>query len=791
MKKRLFKILPAAAIALTSFVGLTAQGADADVPVESYQLSDGTNCFLVPLQAETIESESEYVDVAALVDFSAAQLSAAVREASQNALYSLVENLPKNARVQIFAVSNETESLTDGYLSVSSPDLKKAIAGLATRDALGAADLEKSFTVAADSFDYNESADRSIVFLGRGMSTGAAFDADVFEQTAEMLVDAKLPVNCYGLGVVINAKVLGALANRTGGYYVAASETAKDAGQKLADAATASVFFPENAAIEMDGASVYPNPVPPIRSDRETYLVGSSEKALDATSISVPVVLSDGREADVEWSLVPQKPSKSNQYLYQLVQAAAKDNGATFAIPGREVLTDYQVAISGQIDKTLELAEQAEKMGNKVVASRLAGLVQEEFEEDAEFVIDETAAPAAAAPADSDAIFAKAEQQIRDENKADLMTASETNAKVLTQQIRTHVNVVTADARKLSATDPDGALQNIKLTINSVKNDPILSPADRAVLLSELAATGEFVKQAAEQKAVNDFAAQQNLATANSQKKARAAALANQTKVVEIMKRFEALVKESKFVLAAEAANEASKISPDNALPTQAFNVAFLQDAYNENQYLRHWRQKKLLDTLMSVERAHIPVSDEPPITYPDPEVWTAMTKVRKDKYGKTNLTGSAEEQRIAKALEVKVDVEGGEDSDLTLADWIEDVKRTLREQGQEINIVFDSINMEETAGPASSLNIAETLSNITLRKALKIVLRPHELDFCILDDALYITTQDEIKNNPEISTSLQLYSVGDLIMQPNQMGSSGGGMMGGMGGYGGGMGMY
>ena len=817
MKKRLFTVLPAAAIALTCLVGLSAvQGAEeSDVLVETYQLNDGTNCFLVPLQASAVESESECVDVAALVDFSAAQLSSEVRRASQDALYSLVENLPKNARVQIFTVSNETESLTDGYLSVGDPNLKKAIANLSKRDALGAADLEKSFAIAADSFDYNESADRSIVFIGRGVSSSSAFTEDVFEETVEKLVDARVPVNCYGVGAIVNTSVLGALANRTGGYLVENGASAKDAGEKLASAATASVFFPEeSASIKLGDATVYPNPLPPFRSDRETFVIGSSSQPLKSAKVSVPVVLADGREADIEWSVAPQAPNKSNQYLYQLVQSAAKDGGATLPIAGRDVLTDYQVSINDSIDKTLELADQAEKLGDKATAARLAGLVQEEFvDEDDEAVFevadadDDKAVPAeegaddlaVADETDADAIFAKAEKKIQDENKADLMGASEANVKVLSQQVKTHVNVVTSEARKLAATDPDGALQNIKLTINSVKNDPILSDADRAVLLSDLAATGEFVKQEQEQKAVRDYANQQNLAVVDAQRKAQAAAVANQVKVTEIMKRFESLVKESKFVLAAEAAKEAAKISPDEALPTQAMNVAFLRDAYEENQYLRRWRQKKLLDTLMSVERAHIPVSDEPPITYPDPEVWNAMSKVRREKYGKTNLTGSAEEQRIASALDLKVDVNGGEDSDLTLADWIEEVKSKLREQGQDINVVFDSVNIDEGPGPASSLNINENLSNITLRKALKIVLRPHELDFCILDDALFITTQDEIKNNPEISTSLQLYSVGDLIMQPNQMGASGGmmgggmmggmgGMMGGMGGFGGGM---
>ena len=99
-------ILPAAAIALASIANVSAvTGAESDVPVETYQLNDGTNCFLVPLQADAVESTSEYVDVAALVDFSAAQLSSDVRKATLETVEALVANLPKNARVQLFAVS--------------------------------------------------------------------------------------------------------------------------------------------------------------------------------------------------------------------------------------------------------------------------------------------------------------------------------------------------------------------------------------------------------------------------------------------------------------------------------------------------------------------------------------------------------------------------------------------------------------------------------------------------------------------------------------------------------------
>ncbi|MBR4753333.1 MAG: hypothetical protein IK077_16415, partial [Thermoguttaceae bacterium] len=803
MRKRLFMILPAAAIALASIANVSAvTGAESDVPVETYQLNDGTNCFLVPLQADAVESTSEYVDVAALVDFSAAQLSPDVRKAAQETVEALVANLPKNARVQLFAVSNETESLTNGYVAVGSKELNDAVAALKNQDALGAADLENSFSVAVDSFDFNESADRSIVFIGRGMSTGAAFDESVFESTVEKLVDARVPVNSFGVGTVVNKSVLGALANRTGGYVVDEGTDAKDAGAELADAVAATVFFPEETSLTIANADVYPNPIPPIRSDRETFLVGSTDEELEAVTITIPAVLNDGREADVEWSVSPQKSDKSNQYLYQLVQEASANSGATLDVAGRGLLTDRQVVLNDAVDGAAELAQQAADFGDTVSADRIANLTNVSYEaqdEPADEPVqvpaavaqeDASEAPAAVADDDSGELFAAARAKINNENQASLVDAAEANVKVQTAQMHSAVNVAVKNAMEDARTNPDGAMQNVKTMLQAVRNNRILSEADRAVMCAELERTGQYIEQESEKQARAELRAQQNLETIAAVRRSQNAYQASQTTVVEIMKRFESLIKEHNFVLASEAADEAAKIAVDDALPVMAANVALMRDAYEENQYLRFERRRKLLKTLMSVEEAHIPVSDEPPITYPDAEIWVNLTKERQEKYKTTNLQGSEEEQLIARALDCKVDVEGGEDMDLTLADWIEGVKQVLKDKYQkEINIVFDTTNIEEAAGPPSSLNINESLTNIPLRKALKIVLRPHELDFCILDDVLYITTQDEIKNNPDISTSLRLYSVGDLIMQPNSGGMMGGGMMGGMGGMmGGGM---
>ena len=74
------------------------------------------------------------------------------------------------------------------------------------------------------------------------------------------------------------------------------------------------------------------------------------------------------------------------------------------------------------------------------------------------------------------------------------------------------------------------------------------------------------------------------------------------------------LVAEEQYTLAADVASTAADLIDDLALPTQAANVARLTNAYAENQYLRKYRRIRYLDVLMSVERSHIPTSDEPPI---------------------------------------------------------------------------------------------------------------------------------------------------------------------------------
>ena len=404
--------------------------------------------------------------------------------------------------------------------------------------------------------------------------------------------------------------------------------------------------------------------------------------------------------------------------------------------------------------------------------------------------------------ADSDDAFAAAEA-VLDENEsgstpgsANLLGASDSNTRLKTAQVRSEIKAAIDSARKQAVKDPVGAIQNIKLAIFSVQDNPFLADADREELLASLESNARFLEREKFAKDKRDLDAMRNNAKLTAIASITNQRAENQKKVEEIMKRFNSLVAEEQYTLAADVASTAADLIDDLALPTQAANVARLTNAYAENQYLRKYRRIRYLDVLMSVERSHIPTSDEPPIIYPDADTWLALSKARKEKYSDASLfTQSETRKKIVRALNDTIDVRVDENDEegRPLTDWINEIKR---EKG--INIVFDRAAIDESENSLDEMVIQDTLLSVSLRTALNLVLRPYDLVSCVRDEYLYITTKDTIdalESSDDLWREiyhLRYYPVSDLTLVPSSSGSlnslSGGNSMGGgMGGFGGG----
>jgi len=221
---------------------------------------------------------------------------------------------------------------------------------------------------------------------------------------------------------------------------------------------------------------------------------------------------------------------------------------------------------------------------------------------------------------------------------------------------------------------------------------------------------------------------------------------------------------EGRYSLAeTDAAGEAHKIQPENPVPLQAKWDASLTGNFHAEMALRRERQKGVLDCLYQVEHSHIPFPDEPPIVYPDTEVWQQLTARRKERYSSMDLSRQgALEKKIYDALKSPTQLEFTETPLSDVINWLKDF--------HSIEIQLDNKALSDV-GIGSDTPVTKNLKQITLRSAMRLMLRELGLTYIIKDEVLLITTPEEA----EAQLSTKVYPVADLVIPVQSS------MMGGM----------
>jgi hypothetical protein len=229
---------------------------------------------------------------------------------------------------------------------------------------------------------------------------------------------------------------------------------------------------------------------------------------------------------------------------------------------------------------------------------------------------------------------------------------------------------------------------------------------------------------------------------------------------------------------AESVAREAINLRPGNGVSAQAKYTSQAANQLNKAYRLINLRNDRLLEALYLVELAHVPFPDEPPIQWPNAQVWRALTERRK-KWAQVDLRSeSKSEQRISEALDQPVDFNIEPQS---LKDAIDFIAARYG-----IPIVTDTKALED-ANVDLTTEVKGSFPGIKLRNLFKLLLEQLSapLTYVIEDEVLKITTVD--KANEKLS--IRMYPVGDLIMGPQQLqalaGAGAGGGAGGIGGAG------
>ena len=794
--------------------------------LSTYDRAGGPTYYALSLTPDAESAVARPCDVVILFDTSASQ-TGAYRETALAALESCIAALGPNDRVQLLAVDLEARPLTDQFVPAPSQDLQAAVEALRQESPLGSTDMELVLDTAAAQFKTAENSARTVLYIGDGISMANLLGTESFGRLVEKLRAARIPVSSYAIGPDCDGRLLAALANQTGGnLYIAeplatADETVSDrrasqenlrrgakVGELMADWTQAEVLWPAAAAWPQEMGKVYPTTAPPLRSDRDTIVVGTADQPIkNSVAIKLHATDSAGEAVDLEWSAEPSPSNDGNAYLAQLVDAARADGGITLPTVGTPGLRESGRLLNAGIDNLTDLAERAVAMGDVQSAKLMSDAVLRRDPgnvkaQTVERVIDKSTvagvpamgvavasdgdlnlvrpAPAdqpAEGAADSNEAFpADGSLVDRFSQEGALLDDVEQEKRVFSQMLRREVENTVIDARRQMRNAPELAGQQLKLALQNVDRSTELNPATRAQLTDKLQTALREVQRAAAIKDELDAEREESLAAARERQMLNARLARRQEKEKQLVERFMSLIDEKRFGEAEELAGILEETDPEGVVPRVADVWGRLDREYYLQNVARLARWKGYSDTLYQVDVSAIPFPDEPPIVYPDAKVWEDLT-VRRKKSSAVDLKkkGSADE-KIEEALNSPLLGTGLQFNDVPL----EQVVASLRDQyGIEVQIdtpALDDISLDPQEP------VTADYRGISLRSALRLMLSQLQLTYVIRDEVLMITTPEEA----ETELVVKVYPVADLVLPielPDIGGGGGGGIGGGIGG--------
>jgi hypothetical protein len=776
----------------------------AAVTAETFARPDGSSCYSVSLTPQAAKPAAGPSDVLVMFDTSASQ-AGDYREKALETLDVLLGALGSQDRVQLTAVDLQAIPLTKDFVAPRSSELQAAVASLRGRVPLGSTDMDTALESAAAKFASTEGTrNRAVVYIGDGMSTAQLIGTTRMQQLVDQFVKSHIAVSGYAIGPRIDAILLGALASDTGGVLavdrqerfdpkdgkqIDAAIPARQFGLFLAGAATAPVAWPMSVKIDETLGETFPRHTPPLRFDRETVLLGVS-KDIPAGAIEMSFELA-GKNVPMRWDVTAAASDADRAYLSELITLATRDGGVGLPLVGVAGLRELRSMVNVQAQSMARLGQQAVATGNVEQARRLAGEALRLDANNPEAIAIAEAADrmSDAGPARSlklvnfavegEPVEAPADIAVSDEGG--LLREVERERAVRAGRLQAEIQASIYRARSMMGTDPETASNDLKLAMENVRSAPDLSDELRFQLNDQLQSALREASRQSQVKAERDIRAAAIASEAEARAQMNRELIDYQNKKAQLVERFNSLMDEHRY---ADAENVANTIRQDEqAVPpvnSSTQLVSQLTKSNTDAHYMNFATWRGFLAMHHSIQRSSIPLSDDPPVIYPDADVWRLLTE-RRQKYRSVDLArNNPAEVKIIKALDEPTELEFIE---TPLSDVVEYLKTR-----HNIEIQLDKKALEEAAIQPDT-PISRNLKGVTLRSALRLMLREYDLTYVIRDEVLQITT----RTAADLLLTTKVYPVADLVIpikvtNPLQ-GGLGGSMGGGMGGAGGGMG--
>ena len=354
-------------------------------------------------------------------------------------------------------------------------------------------------------------------------------------------------------------------------------------------------------------------------------------------------------------------------------------------------------------------------------------------------------------------------------------------------RLRAEVRAQLREARRRMRINPVGLAGQLKTLLARVEGAANISEELRRELAGQVRAAIQVASRREADYGEAQATAQQVAAGATAKARLLEETFRREARLEALSQQLNALIDEGRYAEAdGEVSLEFARIAGDTFTEDSVEGRQFTDfplalQVFDRDQRYREMRERNFVDAFSLVLKSNIPFVDEPPVVYPDAEVWRRLSRRRMERYGSAiELTGdNRNEQQIQSALDNEVSL-------TFLEEPLESAVARIQDQAR-IPIVIDQRALDEL-GLQPDIPVTIDLENVSLRSFLRLMLREYDLTYMIKDEVLQITTTDAAGDN----LVNKVYPVGDLvvpIIQMGGMGGMGGGMMGGMGGGMGGMG--
>jgi general secretion pathway protein D len=322
---------------------------------------------------------------------------------------------------------------------------------------------------------------------------------------------------------------------------------------------------------------------------------------------------------------------------------------------------------------------------------------------------------------------------------------------VLRQKLVREITTEQRTAEKLAATDPKGALANLKKVREKITGAEV-EPAARKQLLTLVDRSINELGSWIEQNKATLENSEHNDQVRGEVTRDRETTVEMQNKLAQLVEQFNRLIDERRYAEAEAIAKQAHEIAPQNAVTTLLVEKSKFakQIAFNEDVKAR--KQDGYLGAMGALEDSHVPWDDRESIKFMDVTKWEQMSKMRRKMLGDMRKMSPLEmeiQRALSKQVEVKFDGQ-------TLSQVMDTLSKMT---GVNINLNQNALHSEGiTSDTPVSLNLTQPVS---LKSALTLILEPMQLGYVVRNEVLDVVS----KNSKDANTYAQVYYVADLVI--------------------------